>query len=264
MPNWRRFWRGWGHKVTLALPIIERRKLELKRRVLRVVRSDRITPALQRITLGGPDLAGFDSPAPDDHIKLFFPNGTDAAVMRDYTPRRFDAVRNELTVDFVLHQAGPATEWARNACVGDEIIVGGPRGSKLVSGVTQWLLIGDETALPAIARRIEELGPQHRVTALVSVVDAAEEQDIATAAALQMVWLHRNGSSAADPAPLLHALQALPIADETFVWIAAEAGVARALRQYVLVDRAVPMPWLRASGYWQDGVADGSVKLDEA
>lgn len=217
---------------------------------------------MQRIVLGGDDLTGFASPAPDDHVKLFFPDGDAPAVMRDYTPRRFDAARNELTIDFVLHQAGPATEWAQAAKPGDALTVGGPRGSRLISGVTRWLLIGDETALPAIARRIETATASDRVTAMISVAGREEEQQIDAAAALQMIWLHRNGSAATDPAPLLRALRDLPIEPGTFVWIAAEAGVARRLRQHLLDERNHPPAWLRAAGYWQDGVADGSIKLD--
>ena len=71
--------------------------------------------------------------------------------MRDYTPRRHDAEAGTLEIDFALHEAGPATQWAEQAKVGDLLGVGGPRGSFIVPTDFDWhLLIGDDTALPAI------------------------------------------------------------------------------------------------------------------
>ncbi len=59
-------------------------------------------------------------------------------------------------VDFVIHDDGPATNWAATAKVGSVLGVAGPRGSSVIStdGIGLHLLIGDETALPAIARSL--------------------------------------------------------------------------------------------------------------
>jgi NADPH-dependent ferric siderophore reductase len=75
-----------------------------------------------RITFASPDLADFSSPSPDDHIKLFLPDPANAGqqVMRDYTPRAFDAARKTLTIDFAVHDAGPATTWAFDAKPGGQ------------------------------------------------------------------------------------------------------------------------------------------------
>ena len=86
------------------------------------------------------------------------PEGVERSPGRDYTPRRYDAGRNELVIDFALHDAGPATDWAAQAEPGQQLAVGGPRGSFVVPDDFDWyLFIGDETALPAIGRRLEEL-----------------------------------------------------------------------------------------------------------
>jgi len=78
--------------------------------------------------------------------------------MRDFTPRHFDASTRTLTLGFALHDAGPASAWAASARVGDVLGFGGPRGSRLTPDNFDWyLLVGDETALPAIGRRTEEL-----------------------------------------------------------------------------------------------------------
>ena len=129
-----------------------------RRRTLTIKQVDRIAAHMIRVTLTG-DLEGFSSLGFDDHIKLFFPDGTlDAAgtantLSRDFTPRRHDAAANILEIDFALHDAGPATRWAAQAKPGDALNVGGPRGSFIIPTDFDWhLLIGDETGLPAISR----------------------------------------------------------------------------------------------------------------
>src|SRR6516165_5599909 len=99
-----------GKEVPLSNPIgpkIEKRRLEAKRRLVVVQSVEALTPRLRRITFGGEELAGFHSPSPDDHIKVFF-KGENDFEMRDYTPRWFDAEKRLLIVDFVLHEPGIA------------------------------------------------------------------------------------------------------------------------------------------------------------
>ena len=143
-----------------------------KLRLVQVRESQRISPRMCRITLAGPELDGFVSLAADDHVKLFFPapgqdkpvlpvlgesglvypDGAARPAMRDYTPRRYDAERQELVIEFVLHSAGPASAWASRAAPGDWIGLGGPKGSRLTPEDYETILLaGDETALPAIA-----------------------------------------------------------------------------------------------------------------
>src|SRR3546814_1783518 len=87
-----------------------------------------------------------------------FPTDGARPVARDFTPRHFDHARTELTIDVALHAHGPATDWAATVTEGQEVGIGGPRGSMLIpDSFHTHLLIGDETALPAIARRVDEL-----------------------------------------------------------------------------------------------------------
>ncbi len=242
---------------------INRVRHELHRRTLAISRVEHVTPNMLRLTLAGEELAGFTSLAPDDHIKVFAPDGEGTA-MRDYTPRRYDAAKNELTVDFALHEAGPVTAWALHAKPGDEARIGGPRGSLVVAqDFDWWLLVGDETALPAIGRRIEELAPGTPVTSIVAVTGAAEEQTFETGARHEAVWVHRPAAQAADAAPLLEALRGFvsPQGDG-FIFIAAEGGVTRTLRSYVLEELGHVPQWLKASGYWVKGAADTSEKFE--
>lgn len=244
-------------------PVITRHRHDLQRRLLTVARVEEISPQMRRIVLTGPELAGFVSLAPHDHVKLILPAAAGAEPeRRDYTPRWFDAEALELAIDFAMHDAGPATDWARGARPGDPITIGGPRGSQVIEGVRRWLLIGDETALPAIGRRTEEAAPGTGIAALIAVASADDHQVLATPARLDIRWVHRPISAAADPAPLLDALGEEAIAPGTFVWIAAEAGVVRALRDHLLQERGHPRDWLKASGYWVAGRADATENFD--
>jgi len=241
------------------MPLETRRvRHDLRKRTLTVRRKEQVTPGMLRLWLAGEELAGFTSLGADDHVKLFVPGADAEHERRDYTPRRYDAAAGELAIDFALHDAGPATDWARHARPGDTASIGGPRGSLIVSTDFDWfLLIGDETALPAIGRRIEQLPSGSLVTSIVAVAGPDEEQKIETAAAHQAHWVHRSLTRADDPVPLLNALQALELPQGPgFVWIAAEANVARTLRRHMLETMGHPPRWLKASGYWVKGQAD--------
>ncbi|TNM66652.1 siderophore-interacting protein [Aliirhizobium smilacinae] len=241
-------------------PVIERVRHELKRRELTVDAVDYITPQMLRITLIGEALSDFTSLGTDDHVKLVVPGAGGEMEMRDYTPRSYDNATGRLVLDFAVHEAGPATKWALEARPGTAVTIAGPRGSAVVSGVTKWVLVGDETAIPAIGRRIEEAKSGDVITAIGVVTDKNEEQQFASAAKLTMQWVHRPASAVTDLAPVIAALDGIALTQDTFVWVAAEASVARAIKTYLTTTRNHPLPWLKAAGYWTIGQADSSVK----
>lgn len=256
----------------------ERVRHPLRFRRLTVLRTERPTPSLVRITLGGPEIEGFTSLGFDDHMKLFFPDPATGElrvplagpegpvwpegpkpVARDYTPHHHDAAAGTLQVDFVLHEAGPATAWARGAQPGDALGVGGPRNSFIVPTGFDWhLLVGDDTALPAIARRLAELPAGARAVVLAEVDGPADQLPLPTQAQATVVWVHRDGADAgagAEP-PLLAALraQALPAGD-FHAWVSCESTAAKALRTHLVQERQARPQWTRASGYWRRGSA---------
>lgn len=260
----------------MALHAHQRLRHDVVLRMLDVLRVERLSPHMQRVTLGGPGLRGFRGASPDDHVKLFLPNRDGELVlpalgangpefppdrepspMRDYTPRRHDAARGELTVDFVLHGDGPASNWAAQAAPGQQLGAGGPRGSFVIAGdFDHYVLAGDETALPAIGRWLEEMPAGTRATALIELPETADRQPLHTHADVGIHWLERNGEAAADSRRLEQALQELPaIEGDVFHWIAAESGRARAMRQW-LEQRGVPKDWIKATGYWKAGADD--------
>lgn len=248
----------------------------LKFRLLRVQRVRQITPTLVRVTLAGDDLHDFVSASFDDHVKVFFPLpgmdkpllptvGPDGVVFlehhprppaRDYTPRRYDRQAGELDLEFTLHDAGPASAWAKQAQPGQWLGVGGPRGSLIIPTGFDWhWLIGDDTALPAIARRLEELPADTRVVTVIEVADAAARIDLNTRAQLHAVWCYRD-CAGPDGGALLRAVQDTDLpGGDGYVWVAAEAGIARAVRQYLVEERGVPKSRIRAASYWRRGTA---------
>lgn len=242
---------------------IVRARHELRRRTLTVHRKENVTPAMLRIWLRGEELDGFTSLGADDHIKVFVPGTAGEIERRDYTPRRYDAETGELAIDFAVHEAGPATAWALGVQPGDTLDIGGPRGSMVVPyDFDWWLLVGDETALPAIGRRLEELPEGTPVITLAAVANRDEEQVFATTARHEAHWVHRPLDKAADPAALLEAIKGLTLPEgDGFIWIAAEATVTRALRAHVLEDRQHTPQWLKAAGYWVEGKADSTEKF---
>jgi NADPH-dependent ferric siderophore reductase len=242
---------------------ITRVRHETRRRQLSLAAIEPLTPQMLRLRFTSPDLHDFVSAGYDDHVKLFFPNGDGKPAMRDFTPRIFDTERGTLVIDFALHEAGPATQWAAAARVGDTLECGGPRGSTVVPDDFDWyLLIGDETALPAIGRRIEELRAGVPVASFV-VSAGGEPQSFPTRAAWTPRWIARGASS--DDAALLRTALAdydMP-KGEGHVWIAAEASVARQLRSYIADERRQPREWIKAAGYWKRGQTEVHEKIED-
>lgn len=256
----------------------QRLRHPLRFRRLEVLRRAQITPHLIRITLTGEELQGFFSPGFDDHAKLLFPDPATGQLQlptvssdgkplwgdgprpaaRDYTPRSYDAQAGELVFDFALHQAGPATAWAERARPGNIIGVGGPRGSFVLPvDFDGHILIGDDTALPAIWRRLQELPAQTRVLVLAEVDSPQDEVALPTRAQADIRWVYRQDRPLAAPgAGLLQALQQVDLpSGDVFAWIACESGAAKALRAYLVTQRSWPARRVRASGYWRLGSA---------
>lgn len=255
-----------------AAPQVTRIRHEIHRRVLDVARVESIAPQMVRIVLTGKALEGFTSLGFDDHVKLFFAadgaaaSAPDAPVeARDFTPRHYDAERGELWIDFFLHEAGPATSWASRARPGDTLEIGGPKGSAILSpeGIDLHLFVGDETGIPAIARRLEELPATARVLVVVEVDDAGGWPQFASAAQVEAIWVER-GPSAEPAAALLARLRSVQLPDQRcFVWVALESKAARTLRRYFTTERGVAKEWIKASAYWQRGAIGKHERIED-
>ncbi|VVE41992.1 siderophore-interacting protein [Pandoraea anhela] len=264
----------------------QRVRHELRFRLLEVRSVEALTPNMLRVTLGGDDLAGFTSPGFDDHVKLFFPNpetgeltvpqigpeglakpapGDAPRLMRDYTPRRYDADARTLVIDFAMHESGPATQWARSAKPGDKLGVGGPRGSFVIPmNFDGYVLIGDDTALPAISRRLAELPAGALVFVFAEIDRPADRLRFTSEADVVVEWIYRDGTPAHQSTALIDALRVATLpAGDLHAWVAAEAGVAKAVRHHLVEARGLNPKWVKAAAYWRRGDAAVHENLDD-
>jgi NADPH-dependent ferric siderophore reductase len=231
------------------IPTIERVRHDLKLREVTVARINRVSPGFASITFQGEALADFTSLSFDDHVKFMFNDASGEQVRRDYTPRRVDTDASEVDIEFALHGHGGAAEWARNATVGQRAIIGGPRGSMILPLAMDWhLLIGDDSALPAVTRRLEELPADARVV-VVLLVDAADRRTFVTRADARIHWVDSDDA-------LLQVLKELPLQTGAgLAWGGGEAALMARVRQ-VLVETGMPRQAAKVSAYWKRGVAD--------
>ncbi|MDJ0318320.1 siderophore-interacting protein [Arthrobacter antibioticus] len=246
-------------------------------RLLCVVDDVMLAPSMRRLVFGGDDLREpfpFLPLAVADHVKLVFPEpatgeihlpavadgrlvmppGRPRPLFRDYTVRALDRVAGRLTIDFVLHDHGPAGRWARSATTGDQLGFLGPRGSHLYpGGFENYLIAGDETALPAMARWMEELPAGATAHVFASLASMAEKVELPRRAGTTLRYLDR---SVHGPGVLADAVRAFaaPV-DGLFVWVAGEASAVRPIRSHVRDVLGVPAGHTDIDGYWKAGVA---------
>ncbi|HWK76666.1 siderophore-interacting protein [Microbacterium sp.] len=289
---------------------------------------ERVSPNFVRVTFGGGELDEFGTPGDvyDARIKLVFPPASgilpdidrdnddwwgaylavpedERGSMRTYSIRTLKATDagTEVVVDFVLHLApgltGPASLWASRAAVGDELWIVGPRrGREDRSGIeyapgeaSSVVLVGDETAAPAIARILEDAPRDMRGIAFIEVPVASDVLSIDAPAGVEVHWLPRGDAA--------HGLRVIPtvldylgdtghreitVQDaegedlvwetpiysgsgeslgatvahvDRYFWIAGESGVVTTLRRHLVKDLGIDRAQVAFMGYWRRGVA---------
>jgi NADPH-dependent ferric siderophore reductase len=293
-----------------------------------VVSVERLSPTFARVELGGPELVhfGVDGPRYDQRIKLVFPDpvtggmtstegadetwlatwldrpASERGHMRTYTIRdvRGSGEQTTFVVDMVLHLegdlVGPGSLWASTAAPGDRIVVLAPRRGFPYGGIefdptpgSDLLLVGDETAVPAICSVLEQLPGDARGTAFLEVPVAADVQDVRRPAGIEVVWLAREGAELGlglHDAVVAHlgipgaTVEVAPdevdpdlwetpsysssgeeVADDaggvggTYAWIAGESKVVTGLRRHLVKELGFDRSRVAFMGYWRRGVA---------
>lgn len=243
-----------------------------------VIRTHWVTPTLIRLTLGGGDLADFAMteetdayiniavPPPDaPYGALFDPAEIRRTLPKElwparrrYTVRTWRPEVHELDVDFVVHgDSGAGGPWAAKAQPGDYLIFGGPGSGYRPDATADWhLLVGDESALPAIAASLEVLPPG--APAVVRLVCDGPEHEIPldSPGKVDVRWLHRTGGDG-DTDLLAAAVRDLEFpAGRVHAFVHGEADEIRALHRHLIAERGVPAADLSCSPYWRRGMTD--------
>ena len=250
----------------------------------------RLTPRLTRVVLGGDGLADFEpSPFSDSYVNLAFAPPGAPYVMpcdleqvratvdpehrplrRRYTVRAWDAATRTMTIDFVLHglggpghgDPGVAGAWAATARPGDVLQLTGPGGSYRPDPEADWhLMVGDESALPAVAASLERVPVGAPVHAVLEVDGVADRVELTCPGDLRLTWRHREDDPGADHL-LLDAVRDLTFPPgRVHAFVHGEAGEVREVRRHLLLERGVDRDRLSASGYWRRSMTDEAWRL---
>jgi len=235
----------------LAGPLAGTRRLSFE-----VVASDRISPTMQQVTLTAPELDGFRYEPGQDVMLLVGADGT-RPVRRRYTIRSLDRPGLKLTLNIVRHADGPGERWLRDARPGDRIEGIGPRGKITTSPSADWhLLIGDESAMPAIFAMTESLPGDSDATLVIEVPDPDDEQELLAPARTRLSWLHRLARPAGDPALLAAEAAQVELPDgDGHAYVFGEASAVSTLRE-ILTARGLRDDQLSPKAYWGRGRAN--------
>ncbi len=210
-----------------------------------VLRRERLADPLLRLTLGGEGLAGFSSTGvPDEWVGLVVPGQFQS---RYYTVRSWDGA--ELVLDVVVHDVGLVTEWAQrpDAVVGETVTVTDPKGSFAPPAEAGWLmLVGDLTAMPAMARIVESTDLPVRVWA-----EVPERVPGYLPERAEVAWLAQPGDGVS---ALAEVVSDLTWPEGTgYFWMAGESAQMRAIRKHLMRERRLPSDQYDVMGYWRGG-----------
>lgn len=247
-----------------------------------VTRIQTVTPTMRRITLSGDELKTVVDAGPDQYVKLFLPASGHSTPqlppppsweeptswyrtyltmpdairppMRTYTIRGLRPKSGEVDIDFVLHgDTGPATRWANHAQPGDEVAFMGPHGLYSVPSTATWqLLVGDETAVPAISAIVENAPADAHIRAFIEVQNDDERQPFDLADDIDIQWIRRG--EAAHGHKLVEAIRATALpTGQPYAWVSGEAGMVKTVRRHLVSERGFDKKSITFTGYWRQG-----------
>lgn len=238
---------------------------------------EQLTPHLVRVVFGGPGLAEFvPSAFTDAYVNAHFPppgapygvpfDDAEVRVLpagqrpapRRYTVRRWAEDERLLSIDFVVHgDTGVAGPWARRARPGDRLQMRGPAGAYRPDPVADWhLLVGDESALPAVAAALEQVPAGRPVLAVLEVDAPGDEVDLVSPGDLETTFVYRSATPGRDGV-LAAAVEKLNFpAGTVHAFVHGEAVATRAIRTHLLAERGVDRATLSVSPYWRRGDTD--------
>lgn len=269
------------------MPAPERRERPQRPQiVLEVIERVRLTPHLVRIIAGGPGIAAVEeNDFTDAYTKMIFAPAEagltppyDMEALRAHVPvelmpsrrtysiRRFDLAAGQIWIDFVTHgDEGIAGPWAASALPGDPVVLGGIGGGYAPDPTADWhLLVGDESALPAIAASLEAMPADAEGVAFLEVQNASEQLELTAPAGMDLRWLHRGERAAGTTDLLVDAVREMPWRDgRVQVFAHGERGAMKQLRPYLTEERGVERAHLSLSAYWAYGRREDAFQAEK-
>jgi NADPH-dependent ferric siderophore reductase len=227
---------------------------------------------MTRVTFTGPELEGFTVEHPAASVRLLLsqpgkrevdiptwagnefllPDGQRATI-RTFTPLRFDDEVLELDLDVVLHGKGAMFDWLGASSVGDPAAISGPgRGYAIDESAIDFLLAGDETAIPAISQLITSLPSHATVRAIIEIGLPDAELPMPFHPRVTVDWQLR-GPNAAPGSALVPAVRNATVDIETRVWAAGEAAAMHQIRTHIFEELGMPRGMATVRGYWKHG-----------
>lgn len=191
------------------------------------------------------------------YLKLMFQNVHGEYKLRSYTIRAVVEESHHIMVDFVLHGTeGPASAWALNAQVDDVISAYGPGPAKLVNNAMDWFfVIGDMTALPAIAVNLRQLPASATGYALIHITDESDIQMLDAPEGIDIEWVLASDRNKVTDVMLEKVKNKGWLQGTPYVWIATEFTSAVALRGYFRSEKSIGKN-AYVSSYWKLGESD--------
>lgn len=189
--------------------------------------------------------------------------GQAASTGQDVLIRRWRPDELAFDIELAIHEendagraAAPGTAWVLGAELGDRVAFL-DEGSGYVppqDGGRQ-LLVGDESALPAILSILEQAHDTLRAEVFLEVpTDADIRREVAAPAAAKIHWLPRNDLSLRPGSFALRAVQDAQLPDGPFhTWVAGESSLATGVRRHLVAERNVPRSAVSFRGYWRQG-----------
>ena len=252
-------------------PVRRSRPAPMRAEVRRV---RQLSQRMRRVVVGGGELDRFSWPGPGSHLKLMLAEpgeratrlptpGPDGQVqfdrsvltMRTYTPRAWNPQTAELTIDVFLHGDGPASLWAKQVEIGDQVGLSQPRASFQPDPAAEWLVLaGDETAVPAISTIIEACAAAPMASPVVLIESKGDDVDLGLPAGTGARFVTREAGQPGRA--LLAALAAVLPEGDGRVWVAGEAQGIRAIRSFLRDEQAMSPSSIVTRGYWKLGAAD--------
>lgn len=236
-------------------------------RVAEVVAVEDRSPHMRRVQIAGPALVGFDAPDPAASIRWlparagemriprwngneFLDEDGSRPPIRTLTPLAVDAVSGELAVEIVLHESGPLSDWARTVSVGAPVALSGPGRGYEVGTSSDHLLVGDESALPAIAQLLEHVPRTARVEVHVELSRPDARLELPEHPGARVTWHDLPATGTAGDG-LLAAVTGAAVTPETRVWVAGEAAGVHRVRRHLFEERGIPRTQATVRGYWK-------------